>query len=173
MGFARPRATAAGLLVGLAAVAVAVPGLKVAGGEGSLGADVQVSVRVPGALALDGDKLIVNARRLVPAPGRNHAEGSATLINRAGMPLTVHVATLPSAPQLADQLMVELRSGRRRFALGTVAQLRSGRRSFVIPHRGRRRLRVRTWLPANVRGYKGVLQDVTLELRATPREGAA
>jgi hypothetical protein len=170
MGFVRPSATAAGLLVGLAAVAVSVPGLQVAAGEGSLGADVRVSLQVPGELALEGDSLVVNARRLVPGTAHDHASGSATLTNQTGMPLSVHVATLPSSPQLADQLMIELRSGNRRFARGTITQLRRGDRRFVIPRGQRRRLQVRAWLPPTVRdGYKGLLQDVALELRATAK----
>lgn len=171
MGFVRPNAMAAGLLVGLAAVAVSVPGLKVASGEGSLGVDLRVSVHVPAELAIAGDDLLVNARRLVPGTIHDEGHGSALLANQTGVPLTVHVGVIPSTPQLADQLVLELSSSRRRFARGTIAQLQAGRSSFVIPYRGHRRLRVRAWLPAVVReGYKGVLQDVTLELRATPEK---
>jgi hypothetical protein len=168
MGFVRPSVTAAGLLVGLAAVAVSVPGLKVASGEGSLGVDLRVSVHVPTELAIEGDDLLVNARRLVPGTARAEGHGSALLANQTGVALRVHVAAQPSSPQLADQIVLELRSGHRRFARGTVSQLSAGTRSFVIPFRRRRRLSVRASLPPTVRsGYKGVLQDIALELRAT------
>jgi hypothetical protein len=170
MGFARPSATAAGLLVGLAAVAASVPGLKVARGEGSLGTDVKVTVHVPGELGIDRDNLIVDARRLVPGTTHDQATGSAVLTNHTGVALNVAVATLPSSPQLADQIMIELTSGNRRFARGTLTQLRSGGQSFVMPYRGHRRLGVRAWLPATVHtGYKGALQDIVLELRATAK----
>jgi hypothetical protein len=177
MGFARPSATAAGLLAGLAAVAVSVPSLKTARGEGSLGLDLRMSVLATGELAIGGDPLIVNARRLVPGSTHDAARGSTVLANQTGGPLTVHVATLPSSVQLSDQLMVELRAGGRRFARGTIAQLRSGARSFTIPYRGHRRLSVRAWLPASIKdGYRGALQDVSLELRsvaATKTKGPA
>jgi hypothetical protein len=174
MGFGRPSATAAGLLVGLAAVAASVPGLKVASGEGSLGADVRISVHVPGELALASSKLMVNARRLVPGTAHDEASGSAIVINQTSVPLRVHVAALPSTPQLADQLMIELRSGHRRFARGTLAQLRSDGPGFFIPRAERRRLRVRAWLPRSVSsGYQGVLQDVMLELHATAEKPAS
>jgi hypothetical protein len=173
MGFVRPSATAAGLLVGLAAVAVSVPGLRVANGEGSLGADLRVTVQVPTELAIDGDALIVNARRLVPGTARDEGRGSTVLSNQTGVPLVVHVAAIPSSPQLADELVLELRSGSRRFARGTLTQLKAGRRSFVIPRGDRRRLSVRASLPSTVHsGYKGVLQDVALELRATAQRPA-
>jgi hypothetical protein len=174
MGFVRPSATAAGLLVGLAAVAVSVPGLQVAAGEGSLGTDVTVTVEVPGELRIDGDNLIVNARRLVPATTHDEARGSAVLTNQTGGALDVDVATLPSSPQLADQIMIELSSGNRRFARGTLTQLHTGGHSFVVPYRQHRQLRVRAWLPATVRsGYKGALQDIVLQLRATAKAPSA
>lgn len=169
MGFVRPSAMAAGLLVGLAAVGASVPHPRMAGGEGSLGLDLRVSATVPGELALGGDDLIVNARRIVPGRRKHDETGHATVTNQTGVPLDVRVVAIPSSPQLADRIMMSLRSDGRTLARGTLAELHRGTAAFHIRRGGRRRISARVWIPASVRdGYAGVLQDVSLELRAAP-----
>jgi hypothetical protein len=174
MGFVRPTATAVGLLAGLAAVAAWTPHLKMASGEGTLGLDVRMTAEVPGELALAGDNLMINARRLLPGTHHRDQQGTATVVNQTGSPLVVRVTALPSSLDGSDKVMVSLTSGRHRIARGTLEQLKRHGGTFHLPLRGRRRVKARVWIPKSVdNGYAGVLEDVSLELTAVADPRAA
>jgi hypothetical protein len=82
----------------------------------------------------------------------------------------VQLRGLPSNDDLDHLMRLELRSGGRVLAGGTLGELRSWSTSSLELGRSQRaKIEARMWLPpAAARGYEGRITDVTLELRARP-----
>ena len=155
----------AAFAAGLAAVAVAVGGWRVEPGSGELGLDLQVIATNSGELAATPSGAFVSATAL--APGRV-VSGHTTLRNETGATLTIRARALPDSPNADRALWVELYGDGQRLYRGPLGGLRRWSPGRARLAGGRRmKLALRAWVPAAAgEGYRGVIVDVPLELRA-------
>lgn len=157
-----------GLSLGLCLAAFAVVSWRIPASEATLGADVKLVSSPPGELELSEDGALASGRALLP--GRGSASGDFEVRNLTGGKVSVQLRALPSNDDLDDLMRLELRSGGRVLADGTLGELRSwGSPSLEIDRAQDAKIEARLWLPSDAdRGYEGRITDVTLELRARP-----
>lgn len=161
------RLKAAGFLLGLSLVAVAVAGWRVPAGGGSLGADVAFVANLTGELGVSPRGVFLRGTRL--EPGGREAVGAVDVTNQTGRTLAVGVRLRGEAGRLDRALHVELRAGRTLLFRGSLGGLRSwSARSLALAAGQSRRLRVRAWLAALARGYEGRSETATLEFYVRP-----
>jgi hypothetical protein len=161
----------AGVVVGIALVALVVVAFRVPGGSGALGADVIVAIAPTGELGVSrpGPFLTVTGLR----PGADE-RSSVTVHNQTDKTLLVGLRALPDSRDLDDVLRLEVRAGDKTLFRGPLGRLRKGVSLGTFGSGDRRRLEVRTSLPASLRGgYAGRIETVSLRLRSRVLGGAA
>jgi hypothetical protein len=156
----------AGVVAGIAFVALVVVAFRVPGGSGALGADVIVAIAPTGELGVSqpGPFLTVTGLR----PGADE-RSSVTVHNQTDKTLLVGLRALPDSRDLDGVLQVEIRAGNatRPIFTGPLGRLRKGVSLGTFRTGDRRRLDVRTSLPASLRsGYAGRIETVSLRLRS-------
>jgi hypothetical protein len=126
----------------------------------TLGAGVRVSAQAPGELHVPGADAFLAARDMTP--GGRAERGALPVRNVTRGPVKVRIRVRRGARDLDRSLHLELRSGSRRLASGTVASLRRWSRPLLVEHAGESTVRVRAWIPAGARNTTG--RDVDLQL---------
>jgi hypothetical protein len=160
----------AGLAAGLVLAASLLLAWRVPASDGRLGADVRLVALVPGELTAAPNDFFLSARDL--KPGAPPKSGVLRVRNITTGPVDVRVKALPSDRQLARVAQLELRSGPRVLARGSIAELRRPSGPMHIPLGTVRSLRARVWIPRSARhGYEARLADVTLDLRTHVLKG--
>lgn len=160
-------ACAAGLAVGLAAVAIGLRAWTIRSTGPVLGTDIAVSAVAPGELALSGSGLVMQASGM--RLGGRVATGALRMRNITGSALRVRIRALGSTRELDDALALSATSGGRRVAAGPARGLRTwSAGSIRIGMRETATVALRGWLR---RPLEGLIADVTLELRAWPVPG--
>lgn len=160
-----------GLLAGLALAVVLLASWRVLSPAGTPGAEVAFVAMPPGELTVSPAGELMRGREL--RAGGQAISSRATLRNITGQRLAVRVRLAPSTPDLDRLLRVELRAGEVVLAAGTLGELRRwSSRTAALAAGESRGLSAKAWLsPDAGAGAAGLLVDVTLELRATPRGG--
>ena len=154
----------AGVVAGIALVALVVLAFRVPDGSGSLGADVIVSISPTGELGLSKSGPFMSVTGLRPG---GTLSGEVKVANQTGRRLAVWVQGLPDSKDLDRLLLVEVRAGHatRPLYSGRLAGLRAKTRAFRLDSGHTTRLRIRASLPADLRGgYAGRIETVKLEL---------
>jgi hypothetical protein len=155
----------AGVVVGIAFVAVVVLVFRVPEGSGTLGSDVIFSISPTGELGVSRSGPFMSATGLRPG---GVLEGQVDVLNQTGKRLGVRLRALPDARDLDQLLVVDVRAGESALYHGPLGGLRQQTRAFRIDSGQERPLRVRASLPAGVRdGYAGRIETVSLELTST------
>jgi hypothetical protein len=155
----------AGMLVGIALVAVVVLAFRVPDGSGTLGSDVIFSISPTGELGVSRSGPFMSATGLRPG---GSLKGQVDVLNQTGKRLAVRLRALPDAKDLDRLLVVDVRAGESLLYHGPLAGLRKQTRAFRIDSGQERALRLRASLPARLRdGYAGRIETVSLELAST------
>jgi hypothetical protein len=143
---------------------------RIPGGTGRLGADVRISSGPTGELDVSPSGPFLSVTNLEPGSA-DVAEGTFVVRNQTGSGLAVRLRAVPSAPDLDELLVMEVRTSDGRLLQGTLGGLREwSDRSFLLASGESQALRVRTWLrPVRNEGYQGRAEDVDLQLRAEPK----
>jgi hypothetical protein len=164
----------AGLALGLVVAGLLVAGWRLPPGAGTLGADVGISLVPTGELALAPSGHILSAAGLVPGPETSARRGAVTVRNQTGSTLDVSLRALPSTGALDDLLHVAVVAGVTRLYAGPLHGLRNwSRRGFTVRRGERTRLAMAVWIPGGAGDdYRGRTEDLTVELRPTPRKSA-
>jgi hypothetical protein len=156
----------AGLLTGLLLAAGVVAFLRVPQADGRLGADVRVAASVPAGLSTTASGAFLSGRHL--ESGGEPATGRLPLRNDSAADTVVSFRALAPADRLSRLVTLELTTGGRKLASGSLAELRrrwSG--SLRIPRGATRTVEASARVPGSVRGgYEGAIADVTLDIRA-------
>jgi hypothetical protein len=161
----------AGLAAGLVLAASFLLAWRVPASDGRLGADLRLVALVPGELTAAPNDFFLSARGM--KPGEVPKSGVLRVRNITTGPVDVRVKALPSDRQLARVAQIELRSGARVLARGSVADLRRPSRPMRIPLGAVRSLRAKVWIPRSARhGYEARFADVTLDLRTHVLKGS-
>lgn len=163
----------AGVVAGVALVAVVVLAFRVPDGTGTLGADVIVAISPTGELGVSRPGPFMSVTGLRPG---GTFTGEVDVANQTGRRLAVRVRALPDSKDLDRLLVVDVRAGDapRPIYTGLLAGLRAKTPAFRLDSGRKRALRVRASLPAGVAdGYAGRIETISLELSSTvePRRG--
>jgi hypothetical protein len=160
----------AGLATGLVLAAGLLLSWRVPASNGRLGADVRLIALAPGELTVAPNDFFLSARDI--KPGDAPRSGILRIRNITTGPVDVRVTALPSDRVLARTAHMELSSGGRVLANGSIADLRGGSRPLRIPLGGAARLRARVWIPRSARhGYEARFADITMNLRTHVLKG--
>ena len=155
----------AGVVAGIALVAVVVLAFRVPDGSGTLGSDVIFSISPTGELGVSRSGPFMSATGLRPGGA---LEGRVDVLNQTGKRLAVRLRALPDAKDLDRLLVVDVRAADSLLYHGPLAGLRKKTRAFRIASGQESTLRVRAALPAHVRdGFAGRIETVSLELTST------
>lgn len=160
----------AGLAAGIILAASLLLAWRVPASNGRLGADMKLVALVPGELTATPKDFFLSARGM--KPGDAPKTGVLRVRNITTGSVDVRVKALPSHRRLAEVAQMELRSGGRVLAKGSVAHLRRASRPFRIPLGKVARLEARVWIPRSARhGYEARFADVTMDLRTQVLKG--
>ena len=160
----------AGLAAGLVLAASLLLSWRVAPSDGRLGADVRLVSLVPGELTTAPKGFFLSARSM--QPGAAPKIGRLRVRNIAPGTAAVSVKALPSDRTLARVVQMQLSSGGRVMARGSIERLRRPSAPMRIPLGKVRTLEAKVWIPRSVkRGYEARLADVTLDLRVKVLKG--
>ena len=162
-----------GFVLGLVLALAIVLAWRVPASTGRLGLDVRVAVNQSGELHVEPVGTFVSGTGLEATAGRDTAHGKTTVTNQTGSKLDVRVRALPSSHDVDRLLLVDVRAGDELLYRGPLGGLRSWSRDAVrVGPAHRFPLDVRVRVPASAgNGYRGRIEDVTLELRSTPVGG--
>ena len=152
----------AGVVAGIALVAVLVLTFRVQDGKGTLGADVIMSLSPTGELGVSrpGPFMSVTGLR-----AGGSFRGETIVHNQTGKGLVVRLRALPDGKDLDRVLQVDVSAGATRLFHGPLGGLRGGTRVFELASGARRALRIRASLPGGLKnGYAGRIETVKLEL---------
>lgn len=161
---------AIGLLLGLGLVLAAVLAGRVSGGAAPAGSAITVSMTPTGELQLSPSGAVLTAPDLHPGGPATAATGQVVMRNQTGRSLAVRLRAVPSLPDLDRLLWMDVAVQRGPRLSSEVGALRRwSERPFVIRSGERRRISLRAWIPAGVRGgYQGRVEDIALEVRSVP-----
>jgi hypothetical protein len=162
--WSRRAARSAGLVLGVALVAVMLVGWRVPGGSKAPGAQVSVTINRTGELDVEPLGRLMDARDL--RPGR-FAQARFTVVNTTGTAVDVRLRARVDGTDLDDELAFGVTArGISRFS-GTLGQLRvPTRRRLIMSPGAHVPLIVRVWVPSRARDYRGRSAEVTLELKS-------
>ena len=155
----------AALVLGLlAAVAVAFNG-RMPEGSGRLGLDLKLVVQPTGELAVSPSGAVIRASGLEAGTERS---GELTVRNQTAAPVDVQLRMTAAGREVDRLLWIEAASGDTTLLRGPLGHARSWTaRSLRLAPGDARPLRVRVWLPEGAgSGYRGRIEDMTLELRS-------
>lgn len=149
----------AGLAAGLALAASLLASWRIEPSDGSLGADVRLLTIVPGELQAAPTGVFLSARDL--RPGGEPGGGTLRLRNITPRPVAVSFKPNSSDRVLARAGRIELSSGGRVVARGSLARIGG---SVRIPANSARSLKARVWVPRGTpkAGYGARFADVNL-----------
>jgi len=161
----------AGLVAGIILAASFLLAWRVPASSGRLGADMRLVALVPGELTATPKDFFLSARAM--KPGDPPKTGVLLVRNITTGAADVRVKALPSDPTLARAARMELRSGGRVLARGSVAALRTPSRPMHIPLGKAVKLEARVWIPRSAKhGYEARFADVTMDLHAELQKDA-
>jgi hypothetical protein len=156
---------AAGFVLGLAGVALAVFGWRIPGGDGTLGADVIFVSHLSGELEVSPTGPFITKAGLEPA---DEATGTLKIRNRTGSRLAIRPEVVADTHDLDRFLRLEIKAGEKVLFSGRLGRLRDNEaRAFVLVRGQGVPLTFRAWLPISIRsGYQGRIAQVDVQLRA-------
>jgi hypothetical protein len=157
---------AAGFVLGLGIVALALLAWRLPTVRPDLGAEAAFSVAPTGELEVEPAGVFLDAKAL--RPGSPAQAGATVIRNQTGTTLAVSLRALPGGRDLDDLLSVEVRSGHMTIFRGTLGGLRDWTKPLRLRSGERAPLRFRLSMPSSVRsGYAARILSVPLELRST------
>jgi hypothetical protein len=154
----------AGIATGLALAALLVLALWVPASGQSLGAGIRMVALAPGEVHVPRTQAFLAARGL--EPGGESARAALPVTNVTRGAVDVRLRARVATHDLDRTLHVQLRSGGRTLASGSLAQLRHWTRSLHLARAEERVVRVRAWIPAGADDTIGRRVAVNLELGA-------
>jgi hypothetical protein len=155
---------AAGFFLGLAIVALALVGWRVAPGDGTLGADVAFFSVENGNLSVSPSGTFAQRRGLEEGDG---LAGRISVRNSTRKPIRVQLRAPADRPDLDALLDVEARAGKTLLYRGRLVGLRQWtKRSFLLAPSATQDVRLRASLPQDAGGRFATLN---LELRPVSR----
>lgn len=165
---------AAGFLLGLTVVAMALIAWRVPPGDGRLGADLTVLAIPSGELAVSASGPVLHRRGLAPSGRDGAAQGWINVRNTAQAPRLVQLRAPADSPSLDALFHVEATAGKMVLFRGPAGGLRRWtRRSFRLAAGEERTLRLRAWLPEGVDDrYRGRFATLNLEFRPVDARNA-
>jgi hypothetical protein len=156
---------AAGLVLGLGIVTLALLAWRLPTVRPDLGAEAAFSVTPTGELEVEPAGVFLDAQGL--RPGSAPQTGGIAIRNQTGKTLAVSLHALPAARDLDDLVSVRLTSGGTTIFSGTLGGLRDWTKPLRLRSGERAPLRLRVSLPSTVRsGYAARIVSVPLELRS-------
>jgi hypothetical protein len=161
-----------GVATGVVLVCALMLAFRVPDGSGRLGTDVIVSISPTGELGVNPAGPFLTATGLRPGSA---ASGEFRVANQTGKTLAVRLRALPDSRDLDRLLAVRIGAGHatRPIFTGRLGALRGYTRSLRLRPGEERTLRVRTELPAGLRGgWAGRISSVKLELTSAVVETA-
>jgi hypothetical protein len=152
----------AGLAAGLVLAASLLASWWIQPSNGSLGADVRLLTIVPGELQATPNGVFLSVREL--KPGGAPRAGRVRLRNLTPVPAEVSFRPNSSDRPLGRAARLELRSGGRVVARGSLTELRG---SLRIDANSARTLEARVWVPRGTapKAYEARFADVNLAPR--------
>jgi hypothetical protein len=157
-------AQSAGLVVGVAVVALMLAGWRVPGGSKAPGAHVSLTVNRIGEFDVEPFGQLVDVHDLVP--GRV-AEVRFVVTNVTGTAINLRVRARAADADLDGQLAFRVVTRGTSLFSGTLGQLRvPTRRRLILSPGARLPVLVRVWLPSRARAYRARNAEVSLELRS-------
>jgi hypothetical protein len=154
----------AGIATGLALAALFVLAFWVPASSQSLGAGVRMEAVAPGEVHVPSTHAFLRAGGL--EPGGKSARAALPVTNVTRGPLDVRLRARASSHDLDRALHVQLRSGGRTLASGSLAGLRDWTRSLHLARAEERVVRVRAWIPPGADDTIGRRVAVNIELDA-------
>lgn len=154
-----------GFALGLAGALAMVLAAHVPASPRGLGLDLTIAPTPTGkTLTLrPADQLLTVAGL---QPGRV-ASAHTLVMNPTPAPRRVTVRMLPSSHALDRALMVEATLDGRRLYRGPLGGLRTPTHPFRLESGDGPELRLRVWLPPDATGWRGHIEDLTLDLGST------
>jgi hypothetical protein len=149
----------AGLAAGLALAASLLASWWIQPSNGSLGADVRLLTIVPGELGATPNGVFLSVRQL--KPGGAQRSGTVRLRNLTPVPMAVRFKPNSSDRALGRAGRLELVSGGRVVARGSLSKLTG---SLRIPANTTRTLEARVWVPRGTpaKDFQARFTDVNL-----------
>lgn len=155
----------AGLITGLALAAALVAVMRVPHEDGRLGADVRLVATAPKGITTSATGAFLSGRHLTS--GGEAATGKLPLRNDSRGEAVISFRALAPRDKLSQVMTVELSSGGRKIAGGTLAQLRRWSGSLRIPRGSQRTVEASAWIPGSARqGFEGKTADINLQIRS-------
>ncbi len=156
---------AAGFVLGLGVVTLALLAWRLPTVRPDLGAEAAFSVTPTGELEVRPAGVFLDAKGL--QPGSSAQTGAIAIRNQTGKTLAVSLRALPAARDLDGLVSVRLTSGDTTIFSGTLGGLRDWTEPLRLRSGERAPLRLRVTMPSTVRsGYAARIESVPLELRS-------
>lgn len=161
------RSLAAGGVLGLLALPVAYAVAPPPDGGSAVGLGLRMTAAPTGELSVSPATVLERAGL---APGQS-AAGRASVRNLTAVPLTVFLRARPTSDALDETLVVRVRFGSEVRYEGDLAGLRDGT-WFGLRRDRQHALRLEARLTGGGDGWRGLDEDVALELEPVPRLSA-
>ena len=164
MTWAIPPIRTAGIASGLAIAALLVLAFWVPASSQLLGAGVRITAMAPGEVHVPDSDAFLRVGKLTP--GGKAARATLPVRNVTRGPVDVRMRARMASHDLDRAVRVELRSGARMLASGTLADLRRWTRPVRLERAGEQSVHVRAWIPAGAEDTVGRRASVRLQLDA-------